>query len=271
MRRRGSPLSLRSGRRAGREVESLAAIIVSKPQNLWPTVDPYRKHGADCRDCNRVSGPGCGAIGRLGHDRRPSHARGMGTALLLLPCHRPLGRGTNSWYSLRLLHGWRNRKSRRLARRSAVVVRASSFSWSADGEGFDATCQPDCQSDHVVSRSDVLRLSRLWVRSGHGARASRGACRSSCLHCSGRPERWPAIGGAARETTPKPGAPLAIRKICTTSHNELMLPTMTAVLAASSQIPQRAQAGEEEVGAAAHRDELRHRRDAGAHPGLLRN
>ena len=64
---------------------------------------------------------------------------------------------TNPWHPLRFIHGRGNGKSRRLARRSPVFIRTSSFSWSADGEGLAAECQPDGQSDYVVSGSDVFR------------------------------------------------------------------------------------------------------------------
>src|SRR5271157_215770 len=131
--------------------------LVCETQYLWPAFDPCRKYGTDCRACGRVSCPGCGAIGTLDHGCRRRHGRGMGPPLFLLPCHHPLGCRTNSRHSLRFLHSWRNRESRRLARRSPVVVRTSSFSWSADGEGLDATRQPDGQSDHVVSGSDLFR------------------------------------------------------------------------------------------------------------------
>jgi hypothetical protein len=95
-----------------------------------------------------------------------------------------------------------------------VVVRASSFSWCADGESLDATRQPDGQSDYVVSGSHVFcRCPNPGRRSGRGARECQGASRSFCSRCSGRPERWPAIGGAARETTPRPGARLASHEI----------------------------------------------------------
>jgi hypothetical protein len=80
----------------------------------------------------------------------------MGSPLFLLPCYRPLGCRTNSWHSLRFLYGRRNRESRRLARWTPVVVRTSSLSWSADGEGLHAKCQPHCQSDYVVCGSDVF-------------------------------------------------------------------------------------------------------------------
>src|SRR5207247_499144 len=48
-------------------------------------------------------------------------------------------------------------KSRRLARWTQVVIRTSSFFWSADGEGLHAKSQPDCQGDYVVCGSDVFR------------------------------------------------------------------------------------------------------------------
>src|SRR5207247_8161043 len=48
-------------------------------------------------------------------------------------------------------------KSRRLARWTPLVVRTSSFFWSADGEGLHAKSQPDCQGDYVVCGSDVFR------------------------------------------------------------------------------------------------------------------
>jgi hypothetical protein len=38
-----------------------------------------------------------------------------------------------------------------------LVVRTSSFLWSADGKGLYAKGQPDCQSDYVVCRSNVFR------------------------------------------------------------------------------------------------------------------
>src|SRR2546422_1958317 len=44
-----------------------------------------------------------------------------------------------------------------LFRSTPVVVRTSSFFWSADGEGLDAKGHPNCQSDHVVCGSDFFR------------------------------------------------------------------------------------------------------------------
>src|SRR5260370_24286425 len=111
---------------------------------------------ADCWGCSRLSCPRCGAISTLDHSCRRRHGRGMGSPLFLLPCHRPLGCRTNSWHSLRFLYGRRNRESRRLARWTPVVVRTSSFFWSADGEVLHAKCQPHCQSDYVVCGSDVF-------------------------------------------------------------------------------------------------------------------
>src|ERR1700676_4524964 len=81
----------------------------------------------------------------------------MGSPLFLLPCHCPLGGRTNSWHSLRFLHGRRDRESRKLACWAPLLIRTSSFFWGADGENLYATGQPDCQSDYVVCRSDVFR------------------------------------------------------------------------------------------------------------------
>jgi hypothetical protein len=82
-----------------------------------------------------VSCSGYGAIGTLNHDRSLRHGRGMAPPLFLLSCYCSLVRGTNPRHPLRFLHGRGNRESGRLARRSPVVVRTSSFSWRADGEG----------------------------------------------------------------------------------------------------------------------------------------
>ncbi len=82
---------------------------------------------------------------------------GLGSPLFLLSCHCPLGGRANSWHSLRFLHGRRDRESRRLACWTPLVVRTSSFFWSADGEGLYAKGQPDCQSDYVVCGSDIFR------------------------------------------------------------------------------------------------------------------
>ena len=131
--------------------------LACETQNLRSPFDPGGEYGADCRDCSRVSCCGCCAIGTLYHDRSRRHGRGMDPLIFLLPCYCSLVHGTNSWHPLRFIHGRGNGKSRRLARRSLVVVRTSSFFWSADGEGLDAEGQPDGQSDYVVSGSDVFR------------------------------------------------------------------------------------------------------------------
>jgi len=130
---------------------------VSGTQDLWSPFDHGRKCDADLWGCGRLSCPFCGAISSLDHRRGSRHGRGMGSPLFLLPCHRPLGCRKNSWHSLRFLHGRRDRESRRLAVGPPVVVRTSSFSWSADGEGLHAKGQPDCPSDYVVCGSDVFR------------------------------------------------------------------------------------------------------------------
>ena len=186
--------------------------LVSETQNLWPPFDRCRKCGTDCCDCSRFSCPSCGAISTLDHRCCRRHGRGMASPLLLLPCHCPLGGWPYSWHSLRFLYSRRDRESRRLACWSPLVVRTSSFSWSADGEGLYAKGQPDCQSDYVVCRSDVPPLSRPWARSGHGSRVSRGASCFFWLHYSGRSERWQVTGLATLATIPKPDAPLEINE-----------------------------------------------------------
>ncbi len=112
---------------------------------------------ADCRACDRLSFPLSGAISTFDHSCRRCHGRGLGSPVFLLPRHRPLGCRTNSRHSLRFLYRRRDRKSRRLARWTPLVVRTSSFFWSADGEGLHAKSQPDCQGDYVVCGSDVFR------------------------------------------------------------------------------------------------------------------
>ncbi len=131
--------------------------LVSETQNLWPPFDHGRKCDADLRIGGRLSCPCCGAISTLDHRCAFLHGRGMGSPLFLLPCHCALGGRTNSWHSLRFLHGRRDRESRRLACWTPLVVRTSSLFWSADGEALHARGQPDCQSDYVVCGSDVFR------------------------------------------------------------------------------------------------------------------
>ncbi len=131
--------------------------LACETQNLRSPFNLGREYGAGCRDSNRMPCSGCSAIRALDHDRSRRHGRGMDPTLFLLPCYCSLVRRTNPRHSLRFLHGRGNRESRRLARRPPVVVRASSFSWSADGKDLDAACQPDCKSDYVVSGSDVFR------------------------------------------------------------------------------------------------------------------
>jgi hypothetical protein len=131
--------------------------LVSETQHLWPPFDHGRKCAADLWNCGRLSCPRCGAIGPLDHRCCCRLGCGMGSSLFLLSCHCPLGRRANSWHSLRFLHGRRHRESRRLACWTPLVVRTSSFFWSADGEGLYAKGQPDCQSDYVVCRSDIFR------------------------------------------------------------------------------------------------------------------
>ncbi len=106
----------------------------------------------------------------------------------LLPCDRPLDCGTSAWHSLRSLHGWWNWESRRVARRAAVVVRASSFSGGANGEGLDATGQPNGQSDYVVGGSDVLgRCANPGSAVGMArGRAVEQTVRSVCTVVGGR-------------------------------------------------------------------------------------
>jgi hypothetical protein len=144
----------------------------SETQNLWPPFDHSGKCGADCWGYSCLSCPRCGAISTLERSCGRRHGRGMGSPLFLLPCHRPLGRRTNSWHSLRFLHGRRNRESRGLAPRPPVAVRTSSFFWSADGEDLHAKGSPDCHSDYVVCGSDVFRryphpVHALGVALGH--------------------------------------------------------------------------------------------------------
>ncbi len=131
--------------------------LVSETQDLWPTVGRGWKFGADCRACDRLSFPLSGAISTFDHSCRRCHGRGLGSPVFLLPRHRPLGCRTNSRHSLRFLYRRRDRKSRRLARWTPLVVRTSSFFWSADGEALHAKSQPDCQGDYVVCGSDVFR------------------------------------------------------------------------------------------------------------------
>ena len=70
------------------------------------------------------------AIGTLNHDRSLRHARGMDPPLFLLPCYCSL------------------------VRRTILGIR---FAFYTVGGTLDAECQPDGQSDYVVSGSDVFR------------------------------------------------------------------------------------------------------------------
>ncbi len=131
--------------------------LVSETQNLWQPFDHGRKCDADLWNCGRLSCARCGAISILDHRCDCRHGRGMDSPLFLLPCRRPLGCRTKSWHSLCFLHGRRDRESRRLARWTPVVIRTSSFFWSADREGLHAKGKAGCQSDYVVCGSDVFR------------------------------------------------------------------------------------------------------------------
>jgi hypothetical protein len=131
--------------------------VVSETQNFWAAFDLGGECGADLRGCGRLFCACCGAIGALDYRGCCGHGRGMGSPLFLLPCNCPLGGGTNFGDSIRVLHRGRDWESGRLACWTAVGVRASSFFWSADGEGLDGKGQPDCESDYVVCGSDFFR------------------------------------------------------------------------------------------------------------------
>src|SRR5438067_6872772 len=81
----------------------------------------------------------------------------VGWVLLYFCCHAIAHWAVGRILGIRLLYRRRDWQSRRLARWTPVVVRTSSFFWSADGEGLEAKGHPNCQSDHVVCGSDFFR------------------------------------------------------------------------------------------------------------------
>src|ERR1700686_5274745 len=130
--------------------------FISETKGFWPAFDRGWKSGTAWWASGRLFGSRSGGICTLNHHVRRRHGRGLGAAVFLLSRYRSLDDRPSSWHSLRFLHRRWNREPRRLAYWSAVVVRASSFFWSTDGENLHAKSQPDGQSHHVVGGSYVF-------------------------------------------------------------------------------------------------------------------
>jgi hypothetical protein len=131
--------------------------FTSEAQGFWPALDRGWKSCAGGRVGGSLFCPFRSPVREVNSSCSRGNGRGLGASLLLLSCYRSLDGRPNSWHSVRFLHGRRNWESRGLAGWTPMAVRASSFFWSTDGEGFHAKGQPDGQSDYVVCGSDIFR------------------------------------------------------------------------------------------------------------------